>query len=180
MSKEEKIYGVMAGFESQEAALEAAHRAYREGYRDMDAYTPFAVEGMSKALGHRKSKKIPFIFLIGGIIGAFVAYFLQGYSMGMAWPLDIGGKPFNSWPMYIPITFELTVLTSATFGFVGMLALNRLPEPYHPVFNVPEFRRASRDRFFMVIEAKDPKFDLTGTWSFLEGLKPYHLARVPE
>ncbi len=178
MSKEKAIYGLLAGFESQEAVLGAANRAFAAGYRKMDAYSPFAVEGLAKALGHKKSKKVPLIFIIGGITGAFVAYFIQGYSMAMAWPLDIGGKPLNSWPMYIPITFELTVLSSATFGLIGMLALNHLPEVYHPVFNVPEFRRATRDRFFLCIEATDPQFELTRTWRFLENLKPYHLSKV--
>jgi Alternative complex III, ActD subunit len=180
MKAENDLHGVMAGFDSQEAVLRAAQRAYAAGYREMDAYSPFAVEGLAASLGHKRSKKIPFIFLTGGILGAFVAYFLQGYSMAMAWPLDIGGKPLNSWPMYIPITFELTVLSSATFGVLGMLALNGLPQPYHPVFNVPEFRRASRDRFFLCIEASDPRFDPAATWEFLEGLNPCHLSRVPK
>lgn len=180
MSKKESVHGLLAGFETQEAVLEAARRAYAAGYRKMDAYSPFAVEELAKAIGHKKSKKVPLIFLIGGILGAFVAYFLQGYSQAMAWPLDIGGKPLNSWPMFIPITFELTVLTSATFGLIGMLALNHLPELYHPVFNVPEFRRASRDRFFLCLEAADPQFEFERTWLFLEGLQPYHLAAVPK
>lgn len=180
MSSKNTIYGLLAGFENQERVLAAARQTYAAGYRKIEAYSPFAVEGLSHSLGHAKSKKVALIFLVGGIIGAFVAYFLQGYSMAMAWPLDIGGKPLNSWPMFIPITFELTVLTSATFGFIGMLSLNRLPQPYHPVFNVPEFRRASRDRFFLCIEAADPQFDPAGTWAFLETLEPYHLSRVPE
>lgn len=180
MNKQESIYGLLAGFEDQEAVLEAARRAYAAGYRQMEAYSPYEVEGLAKAIGHRKSKKLPLLFLFGGILGAFVAYFIQSYSMARSWPLDVGGKPLESWPMFIPITFEVTVLTSATFGFVGMLVLNRLPELYHPVFNVLEFRRASRDRFFLCIEAGDPQFDVVDTWIFLEELTPYHLARVPK
>jgi Alternative complex III, ActD subunit len=180
MSKENEVHGLLAGFETQEAVLEAAERAYRAGYRNMDAYSPFAVDGLANAVGHKKSKAVPLMFLIGGITGALIAYFIQSYSMAVAWPLNIGGKPLNSWPMYIPITFELTVLTSATFGLIGMLALNRLPQPYHPVFNVPEFRRASRDRFFLCVEATDPQFDLARTWRFLESLRPYHLSQVPK
>lgn len=174
------LYGLLAGFEEQHELLAAAQKAHAAGYRKMDAYSPFEVEGLIKALGHKKSKKIPFLFLAGGVIGACLAYFLQGYSMAMAWPMNIGGRPLNSWPMYIPITFEVMVLTSATFGLVGMLVLNHLPEIYHPVFNVPEFRRASRDRFFLCIEAEDPQFELAATWRFLEGLNPCHLSKVPK
>ena len=174
------VYGLLAAFETQEGVVRAAQKAHAAGYRQLDAYTPFAVKKLARALGFKKSKKIPLIFLTGGILGAFVAYFIQTYSMARAWPMDIGGRPLNSWPMYIPITFELTVLSSATFGFFGMLILNHLPEPYHPVFNVPEFRRASRDRFFLCIEASDPQFNLADTWRFLESLKPYHLAQVPK
>lgn len=180
MSDGTEIHGLLAGFATQKEILEAARRAYQSGYRKLDAYSPFAVEGLARAIGHKKSKAVPLMFLLGGILGAFVAYFLQAYSMVLAWPLNVGGKPLNSWPMYIPITFELTVLSSATFGVIGMLAFNRLPQPYHPVFNAPEFRRALRDRFFLCIEADDPRFDLVKTWNFLEALSPYHLSRVPK
>jgi hypothetical protein len=180
MNQQPHIYGLLAGFEDKEAVLQAAQRAYAAGYRRIEAYTPFKVEGLSDCLGHKHSRKVALIFLLGGITGAFLAYALQGYSMGLAWPMNIGGKPLNSWPMFIPITFELTVLTSATFGLIGMLVLNGLPQPYHSVFNVPEFRRASRDRFFLCIEASDALFNKVRTWQFLEQLEPYHLAEVPE
>ncbi len=174
------IYGLLAGFESQEQVKAAAEQAYLAGYRKMEAYTPFEVEELASTLGHKRSKKVQLIFLIGGVCGCFIGYFIQAWSQSVSWPLNLGGRPLNSWPLYIPITFEITVLTSAICGFLGMLILNRLPEPYHPVFNVPEFRRATRDRFFLCIEATDQHFNLTETWEFLRRLNPYHLSQVPK
>ena len=180
MSEESSLYGLLAGFETQQQVKDAAQRAYAAGYRKMDAYTPFPVKELPEALGHQKTKKVQLVFLLGGFSGLSIAYFLQGWSQSFAWPLDIGGKPPNSWPMFIPITFETTVLLSAICGFLGMLIFNRLPEPYHPVFNAPEFRRAIRDRFFLCIEAADPQFDPMRTWELLQSLNPYHLSRVPK
>jgi hypothetical protein len=173
------LYGLVAAFEDEDELLEAAARAHASGYRQMDAYSPFPVEGLTDALG-RKPRAVPFLFLVGGLCGCLGGYFLQWYSMGVDYPLNAGGKPLNSWPMFIPITFELTVLSSALFGFFGIMILNRFPQPYHPVFNVAEFRdHASRDGFFLCIEASDPRFDPIQTRDFLVRLGPYKVEEVP-
>ncbi len=143
----------------------------------MDAYTPFPVADLPAALGHKQTP-MPLIVLIGGIIGASGGYFLQWYATVVDYPLNIGGRPFHSWPAFVPITFEFTVLCAALFAIIGMLALNRLPQPHHPVFNVPEFERASTDRFFLCIEARDPKFDLAATRGFLKSFKPESVKEV--
>jgi hypothetical protein len=174
-----RSHGIMAGFEDPEQLLNAARRAHTAGYRKMDAYSPFPIEGLAQALGHKQTG-VAFLFLMGGIAGALGGYFMLWYSMAVDWPMNIGGRPLNSWPMYVPITFELTILCSSLLGFVGTLALCRFPEPYHPVFNVPEFSRASRDRFFLCIETSDPKFEASATLRFLEGLDPYYLEWVEQ
>jgi hypothetical protein len=174
------LYGLMASFDGQKQLVEAAQRAHANGYRRMDAYSPFPVEGLADALG-RKSRGVPLIFLVGGILGCLAGYFMEWFAMAVDYPMNIGGKPLHSWPMFIPISFELTILCSALLGFFGTLALNGFPQPYHPVFNVPEFRdHASRDGFFLCIEASDPQFDLVLTRRFLEELKPWHIAEVEE
>jgi hypothetical protein len=178
MKSERPIYGLMAAFKDEEALLEAAVRAHAEGYRKMDGFSPFPIEGLAQALG-RKTKIVPLLFLLGGVTGCAGGYFMQWFAMAVDYPLNVGGRPLHSWPMFIPITFELTVLGSALFGFFGTLALNRFPEPYHPVFNVPEFRdHASRDGFFLCIEAADPKFDLLQTRAFLQKLQPSRIEEV--
>ena len=176
---EKSLYGLLAEFEEHEQVLAAANRAYAEGYRAMDAYSPFPVEGLAEALGHHTTI-VPLLTLLGGIAGGLGGYFMQWYSMGRLYPLNVGGRPLNSWPNFIPITFELTVLIAALSAFVAMLFLNRLPQPHHPVFDVPEFRRASIDRFFLCIEARDEKFDRNDTWKFLEGLSPCSLSEVED
>ena len=143
----------------------------RKAIVSMDAYSPFPVEGLAEALGHEYSP-VPLFTLLGGMVGGLGGYFMEWYSMARLYPLNVGGRPHNSWPNFIPVTFELTVLVAALSAFVSMLVLNRLPQPHHPVFNVPEFRRASIDRFFLCIEAEDPKFDLNRTRRFLEELSP--------
>lgn len=179
MNKEKDIYGLMAEFASDEKILAAAKSAYDHGYRRMDAYTPFPVDGLAEALG-RTQTTVPLIVLCAGICGGLGGYFLQWYALAVSYPLNIGGRPLNSWPMYIPITFELTILSAAFGAIIGMLALNRLPEPYHPVFNIPHFERASTDKFFLCIEAIDPKFDLKETRRFLAGLNPELISEVPK
>jgi len=164
-------YGLLAEFATPGALVRAAERARLEGYRHMDAYSPFPIEQLSEALGLRRSK-VPLITLVGGIVGGIAGYSLEYWSQAIAYPMNIGGRPYHSWPHFIPVTFETTVLGAALACFVGMWALNRLPQPYHPVFNVPAFDRASRDRFFLVIEATDPKFERYATAKFLEGLHP--------
>ncbi len=171
------IYGLMADFDEPDQLLAAAHRAYEEGYRKMDAYTPFPIEGLAEAIGFRRSMVAP-IVLIGGVIGCLSGFFLQYYVAVIDYPLNIGGRPLNSWPSFIPITFELTVLFAALFAIFGMLALNRLPEPYHPVFNAPGFAMATRNRFFLCIESDDTKFDRVRTREFLQGLQAREVTEV--
>jgi hypothetical protein len=177
--EEKVLYGLMAEFEEHEQLLEAAKRAYAEGYRRMDAFSPFPVEGLAEALGHEMTL-VPLFTLMGGIAGGLGAYFMEWYSMGRLYPLNVGGRPLNSWPNFIPVTFELTILIAAISALVSMLLMNKLPQPHHPVFNVPEFRRASIDRFFLCIEVADPKFDREKTCQFLDTLKPLMIAEVDE
>lgn len=177
--EEQKIFGLMAEFEEHDSLLAAARRAYAEGYRRMDAYSPFPVEGLAEALG-RGYSPIPLFALVGGIAGGLGGYFMQWYSMGRLYPLNVGGRPYNSWPSFIPIVFELTILVASVTAFLAVFVLNRLPQPHHPVFNVPEFERASIDRFFLCIEAEDPKFALKETREFLENLKAAKVAEVLE
>jgi Protein of unknown function (DUF3341) len=173
----ENIYGLMAEFSGGEEILSAAKTAHEHGFRKMDAFTPFPIEGLAEALGQKKSR-VPLIVLIAGIGGGLGGYFMEWYANVMSYPVNIGGRPLNSWPMFVPITFELTILSAALAAIIGMLALNKLPEPYHPVFNAPDFDRASTDKFFLCIEATDPKFDLQATRKFLEKLKPELISEV--
>ena len=171
------IHGLMAEFDNPTDLVDAANRARLAGYTAMDAYTPFPIEELNEALG-LKANRLPLITLLGGIFGGIGGYGLQYWTQAITWPMNIGGRPFNSWPHYIPITFECTVLVASLAAFVGMLALNELPKPYHPVFNVPAFDRASRDRFFLCIESVDPKFDRYATASFLKSLHPLGVSEV--
>ena len=161
------IYGLMAEFDSPEALLEAAHRVFAAGFRKIDAYSPFPVDGLAEAIGFHYTR-VPLIVLIGGINGCLGGFYLQYWVAAIDYPINIGGRPFNSWPSFIPVTFELTILIASLFAFFGVLALNRLPMPYHPVFNVERFELASRNRFFLCIEAVDSKFELERTRRFLD------------
>jgi hypothetical protein len=171
------IYGLMAEFDDPNMLVAAAHRAYRAGYRRMDAYSPFPIEALHEALGLHHTR-LPLVVLIGGLFGCVGGYLLQYWVSAVAYPLNVGGKPFHSWPAFIPVTFECTILAAAISAVLGMLALNGLPMPYHPVFNVPRFALASRSRFFLCIERKDPKFDLELTRTFLETLGPREVTIV--
>lgn len=170
-------YGLMAEFDNPTALVEAANAARLAGYRRMDAYTPIPIEELSEALGLRRTR-LPLIVLLGGIAGGLGGYALEWWASTIAYPMNIGGRPFHSWPQFIPVTFETTVLGAALAAFVGMWALNRLPQPYHPVFNVPAFARASSDRFFLCIESGDPRFERDATWRFLESLRPVGVSEV--
>jgi len=172
------VYGLMAEFASPEAVLDAARRTAAAGYTRAEAYTPFPVEGLSAALGFHRSR-VPLIVLIGGILGAVGAFGMEWYANVLSYRWNIGGKPPNSWPAFIPITFELGVLGASFAAVLGMLALNGLPQPYHAVFNATRFTLASRDRFFLCIEAADPKFDAHATRRLLEELYPVTVEEVP-
>lgn len=159
----------MAEFREPEELLAAARAAYEAGYRKMDAYSPYQVEGVAEAIGFNKTR-VPLFVLLGGITGALTAYAMQWYSAVIDYPLNVGGRPLHSWPAFVPITFELTILFAGIAGVVGMLAMNGLPKPYHPVFNVPEFKLASQTRFFLCIEAQDHVFQIDEVREFFRSL----------
>jgi hypothetical protein len=168
----------MAQFEDPEQLLEAANRAYAAGYRNMDAYSPMPIDGLAEAVGFRRNWVSP-IVLFFGLCGCVGGFMLLWWITVIAYPHNAGGRPFDSWPAYIPITFECTVLLAALSAVIGMFALNKLPMPYHPVFNVESFaKRASVDRFFLCIEATDPKFEIAKTKAFLKQLNPEEVAEV--
>jgi len=171
------IYGLMAEFPSADALIEAAHQVHEAGYQKVDAYTPYPIEAVSEALALPRSK-VPLIVLIGGLLGGLGGYMLQYWSQLWVYPMNIGGRPFHSWPAFIVPTFECTILGAALSAVVGMIIINGLPQPYHPVFNVPRFALASRDRYFLVIEARDPKFDTDATRRFLAGLNASEVSDV--
>jgi hypothetical protein len=173
------IYGLLAEFDTADLVVAAAERSYAEGYREMDAYTPFPVEGLADAIGFHKTW-VPLVCLVGGLIGCCGGFFLQWWPNVIGYPLNVGGKPFNSWPSFIPITFELTILCAGLATVFGMLALNGFPEPYHPVFNAKNFELASRDKFFLCIEARDHKFDAQKTREFLLGLNAHEVSEIAE
>ena len=171
------LYGLVAEFEDAHHVVEAARKVRDAGYRKVAAYSPVPVEGLSEALGHR-DMLVPWIMLAGGIAGGLGGFALLTWTTAFAYPLNIGGRPLFAWPSFIPITFECTVLLSALSGIAGMFAVNGLPQPYHPVFDTPHFERATSDRFFLSVEATDPKFDLGETRRLLEGLDPLNVSEV--
>ncbi|MCS6953364.1 MAG: DUF3341 domain-containing protein [Bryobacterales bacterium] len=172
-----RLYGLMAEFDNPADLLAAARAAYAEGYRKMDAYSPMPVHGLAEALGVQKNP-LPLIVLLGGLVGCLTAFGMLWAIETIIYPLNVGGRPFNSWPAFIPITFETTILFAALAAVLGMLALNGLPQPYHPVFNAPRFALATHNRFFLCIEASDPKFDLVATRRFLENLPSREVVEV--
>jgi hypothetical protein len=172
-----KLYGVMAQFDNPSQLVAAARAAYAAGYRQINGYSPFPIEELDEAIGFKRTT-LPYIVFAGGVLGALGGFFLQYWTEVMDYPLNVGGKPFNSWPAFIPITFECTVLGAAFAAVFGMLALNKLPQPYHPVFNAPSFALATRDSFFLVIEAKDAKFNYDEAVRFLKNLDPREVVDV--
>lgn len=176
--KENPVYGLMAEFKESTDLVKAAESARLAGYKNMDAYSPIPVHGLAEAIGFHDSL-VPWIIFIAGVTGACSGYSMQWWINVVAYPLNAGGKPFISWPNFIPVTFECTILFAAFGAVISMLALNGLPRPHHPIFNGPRFELASQDRFFLCIESKDPKFDMDGTAKFLAGLNPQAVAEVP-
>jgi ActD protein len=170
-------YGLMAEFDNPSDAVAAARRVHEEGYTKIDAFSPYPVEELSEAIGVHKTY-MPHVVLTGGILGGLAGYLMQYYLHVIYYPINVGGKPMHSWPAFIPITFEMTVLGAGLFAVFGMLAMNGLPEPYHPVFNAPNFALASRDRFFVLIESTDPKFDRERTAEFLRTLNAREVTDV--
>jgi hypothetical protein len=171
------IYGLLAEFTDANELVGAARETHAGGYTKFDCYTPVPIEELAEAMGQHHSR-LPLIVLIGGIFGGVGGYALCYWTSVIDYPLIVGGRPFNSVPSFIPVVFECTILAAALFAVLGMLALNGLPMPYHPVFNVPRFALASRDRFFLCIEAADPKFDIDETWGFLSRMRPRQVSQV--
>jgi hypothetical protein len=171
------IYGIMAEFGTGEELVHAAHAAYSEGFRQMDAYSPQPVHGLAEVL-HAEKTGVPLVVLIGGLLGAAGGYGLCYFMTALAYVHNVGGRPIHSWPSYIPITFETGVLCASLSAVVGMIAMNGLPRPYHPVFNARRFDLASYDRFFLCIESQDPKFDVERTRDFLLSQDPYDVTVV--
>ena len=172
------IFGVMAQFDDVTTLMRAARRVRESGYTRTDAFTPFPVHGLDDELGVRKTV-LPKLVLGAGILGAFAGFGMQYFAMVIHYPLNIGGKPLNSWPAFIPITFEVTILFAALTAVIGMLALNGLPQPYHPVFNIRNFERASEDQFFLCIESDDPKFDAAEARDLLSAAGAVEVTDVP-
>ena len=172
------IYGIMAEFDSATALVEAARKTHEAGYRKIDAYSPFPVEELAEAIGFH-TNRVALVTLIGAIVGGLSGYFMQYWMNGVNYPVMVGGKPPHSWPAFIPITFEMTILFGGISAVLGMLALNGLPMPYHPVFNVPRFVMATKDRFFLIVFSTDPKYNPATTRAFLESLQPRSISEVP-
>ena len=179
--KRTPTYGLLAEFDSPTALVKAAEKTHAAGYIKIDAYSPLPIEGLSEAIGFgHKQDLVPLVCLIGAIIGGVSGYLLQYWINVINYPLNIGGKPFHSWPSFIVVTFEMTILFGGLSAVFGMLALNGLPMPYHPVFNVARFAMASKDRFFLIVFSSDKKYDDVKTRQFLESLGPKTLTEVPD
>jgi Protein of unknown function (DUF3341) len=177
MDAAKPLYGLMAEFPDANSLVEAARRTRSEGYTKTDAYSPFPIHDLFDALAIRDNR-VQLIVLLGGIAGAFAGFGLCYWVSAIAYPMNIGGRPLNSWPSFIPVTFEVTVLLASFAAMFAWIGLSGLPMPYHPVFNAPRFALASRNRFFLCIEARDPKFDRELTQRFLDSLDPRRVSEV--
>ena len=171
-------FGLLAEFIEPDELVAAAARVYQQGYRDFEAYSPMPVEGLAEAVGFPRSR-MPLVVLIGGVIGCVIGYGMQYWISVIEYPLNIGGRPLNSWPSFVPVVFEMTVLVGALFAVLGMLAMNGLPRPHHPLFGVPQFDRATQDRFFLCILSRDPLFHERTTREFLQRLGAKEVIDVP-
>jgi len=172
------LWGLLAEFRDPSAVVRAMERIHDAGYTRIDGFSPFPMEELSEAMGWHTRGRLPKLVLLGGILGALTGYGLQYYTAVIAYPLNVAGKPLHSWPAFIPVTFEMAILFAAGTAVLGMLALNGLPRPHHPIFNVEDFKLATTDKFFICIEAKDPRFDPVETRRFLEGLDPVKVSEV--
>ena len=177
MEPQSDLWGLVAEFDTPEALVAAAEKVREQGFRRYDAYSPFPIEGLHHAMGFHRNR-LPMLVLFGGILGGLGGFFMQYFASVISYPLNIGGRPLNSWPAFMPITFELTILGASFAAVFGMLALNGLPMPYHPLFNVERFALASRDRFYLAIEIRDKLFDLEKTKAFLSSLHPFGVYEV--
>lgn len=178
MSETHGLYGLIAEFDSPDVLLAAARRTYAAGFRKLDAFSPFPIEGLSEAL-EVKDNRVALFTLLGGLFGCAGGFGMQYYAAVINYPFNIGGRPLNSWPAFVPVTFELTVLCASFGALISLLWLNGFPKPYHPVFNAPRFNLATFNRFFLCIKARDPNFDVVRTREFLESLQPKEVADVP-
>jgi hypothetical protein len=177
--KRTKAYGLMAEFDSVNSLVDAANRTREAGYKRIDAYSPFPVEGLAEAIGFHHDE-VPLVVLIGALLGGLGGYLLQYWISVVSYPINVGGKPYHSWPAFIVVTFEMTILFGGIFAVLGMLALNGLPMPYHPVFNVPRFAFATKDRFFLIVFSSDPKYKPDEVRRFLDSLAPRSVSEVPD
>jgi len=176
--KRDPIYGIMAEFDTAQHLVDAAKQTHEAGYNKIDAYSPFPIEGLAEEIGFHHDR-VALVVLIGGLIGGMTGYLMQWWMSAVSYPINVGGKPPHSWPAFIVITFEMTILFAGISAVFGMLALNGLPMPYHPVFNVPRFALASKDRFFLIVFSSDPQYDPAGTRDFLQALNPRSISEVP-
>jgi hypothetical protein len=172
------VYGLLAEFDTPTDLVAAARRTYEAGYKKIDAYTPFPIEELSEAIGFHKNG-VALVVLIGALLGCFGGFLMQWWIATISYPINVGGRPYNSWPSFMVVTFEMTILFGGLAAVFGMLALNGLPMPYHPVFNVPRFAFATKDRFFLIVFSSDPKYDAAETRQFFETLAPRSISEVP-
>lgn len=173
-----ETYGLLAEFADTDALIAAAQTLTDRGYRKVEAYSPFPIAGLSEALNYSRTR-LPLLVLMGGILGCIGGYGMQYWVAAIAYPVNIGGRPYNSWPAFIPVTFECTILLASLTAVFGMLALNGLPRPHHPLFAIPQFERASTDGYFIGIQSIDPMFDLEETAGLLRELHAREVIHVP-